>query len=219
MQKKRIQKKGFLITFEGGEGAGKSTQITHLATWLARYGVKHVLTRQPGGTDLGAKIRNLLLDPDSKGLSFRAEVLLYAADRAQHVDEVVGPALEKGLVVISDRYAESSVVYQGICRKLGVDRIRSLNRFATAGIEPDLIVVLDVPVKVGAQRMKHRRLDRLELEKKTFHENVRKGFLKIARSDPKRFVVINGHQLPEKISNELKDLILSKLKRKGLWKA
>jgi dTMP kinase len=219
MNKKLPQKRGLLVTFEGGEGAGKSTQIKLLRSWLKKRGIPLLVTRQPGGSPIGTRIRSLLLAPKYSNLSPRAEVLLYTADRAQHVDEVVLPALQKGTVVISDRFSESSVVYQGICRKLGVGRIRDLNAFATNGLAPDLVIVLDVPAAVGAQRvLKRKSLDRLELEKRAFHEKVRKGFLQIAKEEPRRFAVVNGTLPAEAVALEIQKRLEKPLKMRRLWK-
>ena len=148
--------KGFFITFEGGEGAGKSTQIRHLVAWLKQQRLPHLLTLEPGGTEIGKGIRTVLLNPANKHLSQRAELLLYEADRAQHVDEVVWPAFKAGKVVVSDRYDGSSTVYQGICRNLGLEWTLKLNAFATQHLKPDLVIILDIPERIGLARVRNR---------------------------------------------------------------
>ncbi len=177
---------GRLIAFEGGEGCGKSTQAERLAVRLGA-----VLTREPGGTAVGARIRELLLDPSTEGLHPRAEALLMAADRAQHVHEVVRPALESGRDVVTDRYAGSSIAYQGAGRGLDPAEIRDLSGWATARLWPDLTVLLDVPLEVTSSRL-DRELDRFEREDGGFHERLLDGFRVQARDDPARWVVIDG---------------------------
>lgn len=187
----RAKPRGKLIVFEGGEGAGKSTQIRALATWLKRKGHAVAITRQPGGSRLGTGIRRLLLHGGK--VDPRAELLLYEADRAQHVQDVVRPWIAQGKIVLSDRYADSSTVYQGICRGLGEKWTEELNQFATGGLSPDLVFVLDLPAAVGLKRSSSRgKLDRMEREKRAFHEKVRRGFLKLARRHPRRFRVIDA---------------------------
>jgi dTMP kinase len=174
------------IAFEGGEGSGKSTQATRLATRLDA-----VLTREPGGTAIGLRVRDLLLDPTTVGLAARAEALLMAADRAQHVAEVVRPSLAAGRHVVTDRYAASSISYQGYGRRLPVDEVAGLSAWATEDLWPDLTVLLDVPLEVAAHRVGADR-DRFEQEDDGFHGRVRDGFLALARRDPERWVVLDG---------------------------
>lgn len=212
---------GFFISFEGGEGAGKSTQIRHLMTYFKDHKIPVVLTLEPGGTPIGSKIRDLLLDPKHTALHARAELLLYLADRAQHVEECILPALKAGKVVITDRYADSSNVYQGICRGLGLEQTLNLNDYATQGLYPDLAIVLDLPVKLGFARMKQRVLDRMEREKSSFHNKVRSGFLHLSRKYPTRITVVNAARSEEEVKAEILNLILSRIKKsKGnsLWK-
>ena len=212
----RQTKKGFLLTFEGGEGAGKSTQIRALVQWFKQHHISFEVTRQPGGSALGKGLRRLVLSTKTKNLSSRAELLLYEADRAQHVHEQVGPALQTRKVVVSDRFADSSTVYQGICRNLGVDWTEELNRFATSGLEPDLTIVLDVPVETGRERLKKRRgLDRIEREKADFHRNVRNGFLRLARRAPHRIKIVNGTNPKSEVTKEILRHLEPKLRRKG----
>ena len=181
-----------LIAFEGGEATGKSTQARLLAE---RLGDRAVLTREPGATALGAAVRALLLD-GADAVDPRAEALLMAADRAQHVAEVVRPALDAGRVVITDRYTGSSLAYQGHGRGLGVDAVAGLSAFATGGLDADLVVLLTVPAEVRAARLRDRPgggLDRVERAGDDFHDRVERGFLDLAAADPDRWVVIDGN--------------------------
>ena len=178
--------RGRLIVFEGGEASGKSTQARLLAAELGA-----VLTREPGGTAVGKRVRDVVLDPDVAELSARAEALLMAADRAQHVAEVVEPALARGDDVVSDRFAPSSLAYQGFGRGLDLDELRRLSAWATAGVEPDLVVLLDVPPEVGRAR-RGSRPDRMEAEDDAFHRRVAEGYRQLAAADADRWVIIDG---------------------------
>lgn len=185
---------GVFVAFEGGEGGGKSTQVEAAAAWLRTRGREVVVTREPGSTPAGARLRELLLDPDSE-LSPRAEALLYAADRAQHVDTVIRPALERGAVVVTDRYVDSSVAYQGAGRALKVDEVARLSAWGTGGIRPDLVVLLDVDPAVGLGRAGRRGTpDRMEAESADFHARVRQGFLALAAAAPDRYLVVPADQ-------------------------
>jgi dTMP kinase len=183
---------GFFLVFEGGEGAGKSTQVQAVAGWFAARGLEVVSTREPGATDLGRRLRGLLLDPDVT-LSPRSEALLYAADRAEHVASVVRPALDRGAAVISDRYVDSSLAYQGAGRALEMDAVARLSEWATGDLVPDLTVLLDLPPEVGLARAHERSgHDRLEREQIAFHERVRAHFLWLADQEPSRYAVIDA---------------------------
>ena len=186
MSSARSGARGRFIAFEGGEACGKSTQSALLASALDA-----VLTREPGGTVIGARLRSLVLDPATEGLAPRAEALLMAADRAQHVAEVVEPALAAGRHVVTDRFAGSSIAYQGHGRGLPVDEIRGISRWATGGVWPDLMVLLDVPAAVADRRLGTAR-DRMEAEPSAFHAAVIEGFRAQAADEPDRWVVLDG---------------------------
>lgn len=190
---------GFFIALEGGDGAGKSTQVEALADWIRGKGHEVVVTREPGATPVGKRLRSILLDVSSAGLSNRAEALLYAADRAEHVDTVVRPALERGAVVITDRYVDSSVAYQGAGRDLSPTEIARISRWATDGLVPNLTVLLDVSPEAARERFTEAP-DRLESEPAEFHQRVRAGFLTLAAADPGRYLVVDAGQDPESVS-------------------
>ncbi|WP_345962766.1 dTMP kinase [Streptomyces sp. BRB040] len=194
---------GFFIALEGGDGAGKSTQAEALAEWIRGKGHEVVLTREPGATPVGKRLRSILLDVSSAGLSHRAEALLYAADRAEHVDTVVRPALERGAVVVSDRYIDSSVAYQGAGRDLSPTEIARINRWATDGLVPHLTVLLDVAPEAARERFTEAP-DRLESEPAEFHARVRSGFLTLAAADPGRYLVVDAGQEPEAVTTAVR---------------
>lgn len=191
---------GFFVCFEGGDGAGKSTQVRLLTAALEGRGREVLVTRQPGGTTLGSEIRQLVLHGDH--VSPRAEALLFAADKAHHVDELIRPALAAGRVVITDRYTDSSIAYQGAGRDLGADEIRDLQQWAVAGVLPDVTFVLDVSPALGRER-RGEQPDRLEAEADAFHEAVRRGFLDLAAREPERYVVIDAGLAPEQIHEQV----------------
>ena len=184
---------GFFIALEGGDGAGKSTQAQALAEWIRSKGHEVVLTREPGGSPVGQRLRALVLDVGNTGLSHRAEALIYAADRAEHVENVIRPALKRGAVVITDRYMDSSIAYQGAGRDLAATEVARISRWATGGLLPDLTVVLDVDPSAARERFTEA-LDRLESEPTEFHQRVRSGFLSLAAADPARYLVVDGSQ-------------------------
>ncbi|TCB92852.1 dTMP kinase [Micromonospora zingiberis] len=205
---------GLFVVFEGGEGAGKSTQLAQLAERLRAEGRDVVVTREPGATDIGERIRALVLETTTdEAPSPRAEALLYAADRAHHVATVVRPALTQGAVVISDRYVDSSLAYQGAGRTLPVDELSWLSSWATGGLKPDLVVLLDVDPRTGLSRVaeRNRAADRLEAESLAFHERVRYAFLDLAAADPKRYLVLDaGHpaeQIAERVARRVAELL------------
>ncbi|WP_256841431.1 dTMP kinase [Ornithinimicrobium cryptoxanthini] len=198
------QHAGLFVSFEGGDGAGKSTQLRLLGAALEELGREVVLTREPGGTDLGAAIRQVLLHGDH--VAPRAEALLFAADRAHHVATVIQPALDRGADVLTDRYLDSSIAYQGVARALHHDDVRDLSLWATQGLLPDLTVLLDVTAAQGRARRGGVH-DRLEREDDTFHEAVRQGFLRLAAQDTDRYLVLDAAadpaQLHEAVCREL----------------
>lgn len=188
-QPRRSTAPGWFVCFEGGDGAGKTTQVRLLTELLERRGLPVLLTRQPGGTPLGARIRDLVLH--GQHVAPRAEALLFAADKAQHVDEVIRPALAAGRVVVTDRYTDSSIAYQGAGRHLGAEEIRRLQEWAVGGLFPDLTIVLDVAPELGRARRGDVH-DRLEAEADGFHAAVRHGFLGLAAREPDRYLVIDA---------------------------
>jgi dTMP kinase len=190
------------IAFEGGEGVGKSTQIRLAADWLRTLGRPVVVTREPGGTPLGAQLRRLVLDPDGQ-VAPRAEALIYAADRAQHVDTVIGPALAAGAVVLTDRYVDSTLAYQGAGR--GLDA-KPVTDWATGGLTPRLTVLLDLDPVLGLARAGARgaRPDRLEAAELTFHQAVRAGFLRLAAAEPARYLVLDAGAPPDAVASAVR---------------
>lgn len=180
--------RGLFIVFEGGDGTGKSTQLALLEESLRLSNVVHLITHEPGDTWLGLRIRHLVLDPQSGDISPRAEALLYAADKAQHVDEVIIPALEAGTVVVCDRYVDSMIAYQGAGRALADSEIKSLAKWSTGGLMPDLTVLLDAKPEIAVSVLKEK--DRLESEALDFHQRVRTGFLALAEAAPERYLIL-----------------------------
>lgn len=198
---------GKLISFEGSEGSGKSTQIARLAARLQEMRRDVVTVREPGGTEIGEQIRNIIVH-NSKGdeMCAETELLLFAASRAQLVREVIAPALLRGSVVLSDRYLDSSTVYQGVARNLSLDPVNQINHFAVGNVMPDLTIVIDVPTEVSLQRIRQRASDlpdRMERENIDFYTKVREGYLVLARGMPERFVVIDGTQSVETIEQAI----------------
>jgi dTMP kinase len=197
--------RGSFIAFEGGEACGKSTQSRLLAEALDA-----LLTREPGGTVIGSRIRELVLSPDTIGLDARAEALLMAADRAQHVAELVEPALSSGRHVVTDRFAGSSIAYQGHGRGLPVEEIRRLSMWATSGVWPDLVVLLDVPIAEADRRLGTQR-DRMESEPAAFHAAVIDGFRAQAVADPERWVVIDGTGTIDQVALSVRTVVAERL--------
>jgi dTMP kinase len=199
------------IALEGGEGAGKSTQAKLLGDWLRSAGHQVVVTHEPGATVVGRQLRGLLLDRATGSLSARGEALLYAADRAEHVSTVISPALERGAIVVTDRYVDSSIAYQGAGRELPIEDVARLSRWATGGLRPDLTVVLDLPPEIGLRRAGQSGLDRLESETFEFHERVRERYLELAAADPRHYAVINAVASPEEVASAIRERIESLL--------
>lgn len=196
---------GLFITFEGGDGSGKTTQIQRVRQWFELRGRTVLVTREPGGTKLGLQLRQLV-QHGPEDVDARTEALLYAADRAYHVSTVVRPALAAGRVVLGDRYIDSSVAYQGAARALGVEEIRSLSEWATHDLRPDLTFLLDLPPEVGARRATGAP-DRLERESSDFHERVRHEYLQLAEKDPRRIVVIDAVGTPDQVFSEIRGVL------------
>ncbi len=192
-------RRGLLITFEGPEGAGKTTLIEALAAELGRAGGEPLVLREPGGTDIGERIRAILLDVASRGMCPETELLLMEASRAQLVREKIVPALEAGLLVLCDRFADASVAYQGFGRGLGEKTVERLNDFATGGLVPDLTFLCLLPPAEGRARLKNRRTDRLDREALAFHERVYEGYLAIAASRQPRLAVLDASQPPQAV--------------------
>jgi dTMP kinase len=203
---------GLFVAFEGGEGAGKSTQVRLLADHLRALGFEVVVTFEPGATAIGANLRKVLLDRESTDLSAESEALLYAADRAQHVTEVVRPALARGAIVVTDRYVDSSLAYQGAGRALADAEVRRLSAWATGGLMPDLTVLLDIPPETGLQR-RGGPGDRLEDESLTFHRRVRAMFLQLASHSRDRYLVLDATNdsewIHEAVATRLRPLLRS----------
>ena len=198
---------GWFIALEGGDGAGKSTQLAAVAEWLRGRGYEVVTTREPGATPLGSVLRNLVLHADEHKLGARAEALLFAADRADHMETIVRPALERGAVVLTDRHVDSSVAYQSGGRGLKADEVASLSAFATEGVRPDLVVLLDLDPAVARARREERtgQADKLEAEAGVFHERVRATFLARAKAEPARYLVLNAEQAPRILTGAIQD--------------
>lgn len=194
--------RGLFITFEGGDGSGKSTQIEKLCTYLKDKGYDVVLSREPGGTSIGEKIRTIILDPENSEMDYMTEAFLYAASRAQHVAQVIKPALEAGKFVICDRFVDSSVAYQGYARGLG-DSVMNINEYAIGDCMPDLTILLKLDPKKGKKRISTREEDRIELEKIDFHQKVFDGYAEIERNSNGRVVGIDASGGIEEIFNEI----------------
>ena len=198
---------GLFITFEGGEGCGKSTQIAALKARLEAMGKKVVQTREPGGTALGESVRNLLqYDDAGQGMSPEAELLLFAASRAQHVRELIAPAIAEGQIVLCDRFLDSTTVYQGVARAIDSKKVDTINQFAIGDTNPDLTILIDLPPEIGLARVHARsdgQLDRMEKEAIEFFQAVRQGYLDLAKSEPKRFLVLDGSQSVEELETQI----------------
>jgi dTMP kinase len=207
------QNPGLFIAFEGGDGAGKSTQAAELAAALESRGFAVLRTREPGGTPIGEKLRSLVLDHGHGHIDAHTEALIFAASRAAHASQVIRPALERGGIVLTDRYIDSSVAYQGAGRGLGTDAVRDINRWATSGLEPDLTVLLDVDPAVGRRRRAEADAaeDRLESEADEFHARIRTAFLNLAAASPEQYLVLPAHlpvdQLAARILERVESLL------------
>ena len=211
MVKKTNKYKGIFITFEGGEGSGKSTQIQKLKKNILGFisDVEIVISREPGGTEVAEQIRNILVNGAEDKLSVRAETLLMIAARAEHIDRVILPAVKRGAIVLCDRFKDSSTVYQGIANNISNREIDKIHAFALKTCEPDLTILLDVPAEIGIKRALDRNENNQRFERKGdfFHKKIRDGYLKIASSYPDRIKIIDGSQTIEKISDEIFQLV------------
>ena len=192
----------FFVVFEGGEGAGKSTQVEAFVEWLRERGDEVVVTREPGGTPIGERIRDILLDRSWEAMDPRTEALLYAADRAQHVAEVIRPALEAGKIVVSDRFVDSSLAYQGLARGLGLDEIYEISRWAIGGTLPDLVLWLNVDPETALGRLSEEP-DRMEAQDQDFHKRVVAAYMELSSRFPERFVVIDATKPPAEVHKEV----------------
>jgi len=210
------------ITFEGGEGSGKTTQIQRLKTYLTRKAIPCKVTREPGGCPIGEKVRRILLDPNHSGMVPICELLLYEAARAQHVKEVIEPLLRKKVSVLCDRFSDATIAYQGFGRKLDLGLVERLNRLATQGTEPHVTFLLDCPSDLGLKRALRRnqtlskeKEGRFENEKSQFHQRVRRGYLSIARKEPHRMKVIDTRQGKDKVFQKIREVVDELIKRRG----
>ena len=204
------------ITFEGGDGTGKSTQLQALESYLSKRGKTCLATREPGGTSLGKFIRRLLLEVGKQPITSPTELFLYLADRAQHIQEIIAPALAQGKIVLCDRHTDSTLAYQGYGRGIDIDLLRRLNDMASGGIKPDLTLLFDCPVESALSRIAQRHFqaasdeqpeDRFEREELEFHQRVRAGFLELARAEPKRFRVIDASRAVAEVTHEIKSIV------------
>lgn len=208
-------KEGFFITLEGGEGSGKTTVLGRVAAYLQNRSMPYRITREPGGIEIAEKIRSIILDPAHTAMDARTEALLYAASRSQHLAEVVEPALREGLTVLCDRFVDSSLVYQGHARGLGMEEVWSINRFAIGNRMPDLTFYLDVDPEIGLSRIavnQDREVNRLDMESLAFHQKVREGYHLLIKANPERIVVLDAnrpiHLVEQDIVRTLEERVL-----------
>ena len=203
------------VTFEGGEGSGKSTALRLIAERLEKEGIPFILTREPGGTPIAEEIREVILDKKNTAMDPRTEALLYAASRRQHLVEKVWPALKEGKLVLCDRYLDSSLAYQGGARNLGIDAVLNINLFATEGTYPDLTLLFDIEPKLGLERIaanKGREVNRLDLEKISFHEGVRNTFHELAKRYPDRYVIVDASKSVDEVVENAYKAIKERMK-------
>lgn len=208
--------KGLFITFEGNDGSGKSSAIQAVYEELIKENYDVILTREPGGSKIAEKIRTIILDTDNLGMDSKTEALLYAASRREHLMKKIIPALNEGKIILSDRYLDSSLVYQGIARGIGVEEIYNLNKFAIDDYLPDLTIMLAVHPEIGMERIKNNRngFDRLELEKLDFHNMVYNGYKQVAELYPNRIVMIDGEKPKEEVLQETKKVVMDFIKKR-----
>lgn len=196
--------RGLFISFEGNDGSGKSSALETIKERLIKEGYDVIYTREPGGSYIAEKIREVILDPDNVGMDSKTEALLYAASRREHVTKTIIPALNSGKIILCDRFLDSSLAYQGYARGLGIDEVYNMNLFATEGLLPDVSILVCVHPEIGMSRINRdaRALDRLELEKMDFHNKVYNGYLEVAKKYPERIKLINGEVSKEEVVNE-----------------
>ena len=209
-------KKGFLVTFEGGEGCGKSSQVKYFTEFLKKEKIDFVLSREPGGADFGEELRKILLDKKSD-IDAKTEFLLFSSGRADHVEKVVKPNLEEGKVVVLDRYYDSSFAYQGYAGGMNLEDIKRITEFSIDGCVPDLTFLLDISYEEGFGRKgrdeKLKNLDRFELRTKEYHDKVRKGYLTLAKNDPKRIKVVDASKTKEEVAEEIRKIFLENYRK------
>lgn len=204
------------ITFEGPEGSGKTTQVRLLVEYLQARGYPVLYTREPGGTEISEQIRQVILSTRNKAMQSEAEVLLFSAARAQIVAELIRPALAAGKIVICDRYADSTMAYQGYGLGLDLDALRAITRFATGGLVPERTFYVDVPVEVGLARRQRGEMNRLDQKEVAYHTRVRNGYLALIQAEPHRFIVIDGSQTIEQVQQEIRTRMLQELQARHI---
>jgi dTMP kinase len=211
--------KKFFITFEGIEGCGKTSQLYLLKGFLEERGYTVIATREPGGTSIGDSIRKILLDPCNANIGTKTELLLYQASRAQHIQEVIRPALERGCIVLCDRFTDATLAYQGSAQGISLNVIAHLNQFATDDLIPDFTILIDLPVEIGLSRAKRREVNatygvsenRFEEKNISFHHMVRMGYLQIAERDSNRIYIVDGREEPSKVQQEIQKAVLERV--------
>lgn len=208
--------RGLFITFEGNDGSGKSSALQTVKKELIEQGFDVLYTREPGGSYIAEKIRELILDKDNLGMDPKTEALLYAASRREHITKTIIPALEEGKIILCDRFLDSSLAYQGYARELGIDNVLNMNQFATDGLFPDLTILVCTRPEIGMLRIKkdERDMDRLEVEKISFHNKVYEGYLSIADRFQDRVVVVNGEQTKEEVLETVKHILYPFIKER-----
>lgn len=208
---------GIFITFEGPDGSGKSTVMEELSNYLRNSNIKYLFSREPGGTEIGEDIRNIILDNKNTNMSPRTEALLYAASRSQHVFEKIEPALKEGKVVLCERFVLSSLVYQGIGRGLGVEEVKAINDFGTNGLKPDLVLFFDIDPVVSLNRKKDgNKIDRLEMEGVEFHRKVYNGYLQLLKKYPGNTIIVDANKSKDEVFNQVISNVEHILKKGGL---
>lgn len=210
-------KKGLFVAFEGGEGTGKTTAIDAIYDWIKEQGIECIKTREPGGIKIAEEIRQVILDKDNTAMDGKTEALLYAAARRQHLVEKVVPALERGAVILCDRFLDSSLAYQGYARGLGIDEVMAINKFAIDGYMPDISILFDLDPKVGLERISsndEREVNRLDLEKLDFHERVREGYNTVYDANKDRIVKIDAEKSRTEVQSDIKNILEPIIKEK-----